>query len=348
MNQTQKNIAEYKEKLPHLKEKLVAVALLFVMTMAMLVTSTFAWLSLSLNPQVSDVSTSVASNGNLEIALASGTISESSAPGKSAVGDSRLETLARNLTWGNLINLNDPRYGLKNLVLRPSLLNDTNLIERPLYGPVYDATGRVVDMNTNFGYSSWDTLSSRFVASNNLGVRAITSMTLGESGEQNFYNAELNRVEAANVRFKNKYEALASNQDYMDALASMMTGYMVENILKVNSPDYAGMIKDSKLKLSDLKQFASMYESLIACFEEQAEVYASLLNLQAKILKKDVTITAGDILALTYDKTQKTAYKELVEMGFETYPDSNKTVGIIKDIDNFLYDYRLLRLIWCV
>jgi len=343
MNQTQKNIAEYKEKLPHLKEKLVAVALLFVMTMAMLVTSTFAWLSLSLNPQVSDVSTSVASNGNLEIALASGTISESSAPGKSAVGDSRLETLARTLTWGNFINLNDPRYGLKNLVLRPSLLNDTNLIERPLYGPVYDATGRVVDMNTNFGYSSWDTLSSRFVASNNLGVRAITSMTLGESGEQNFYNAELNRVEAANVRFKNKYEALASNQDYMDALASMMTGYMVENILKVNSPDYAGMIKDSKLKLSDLKQFASMYESLIACFEEQAEVYASLLNLQAKILKKDVTITAGDILALTYDKTQKTAYKELVEMGFETYPDSNKTVGIIKDIDNFLYDYRLLK-----
>ena len=88
MNSTQKNIAEYKEKLPRLKEKLTAVALLFVMTGCMLVTSTFAWITLSLNPEVSSVSTSVASNGNLEIALAQGTVSEFSAPGNSQVGDS--------------------------------------------------------------------------------------------------------------------------------------------------------------------------------------------------------------------------------------------------------------------
>lgn len=342
MNQTQKNIAEYKEKLPHLREKLAAVALLFIMTTCMLVTSTFAWLSLSLNPEVSDVNTSIASNGNLEIALAQGTLSDFSAPGKSKVGDSSLDTLLRNVTWGNLINLNDSRYGLKNLVLRPSLLNDSNLIERPLYGPVYDGSGRVIDMNTNFGYSLWNTSTSRFEASDTLGVRAITSMTYGESGAQNLFNAQLSLAEDANARFRTKYESLANNEAYMNALASMMTGYMVQNILKVNS-SVGGMISDATLKVSDLKQFASMYESLISCFEEQAGVYANLLNLQAKINEKDLSITAGQILVMPYDKTNQTAYKALLDKGYTTYNSSDKTIGIIKEMDNFLYDYALIK-----
>ena len=153
MKSTQKNITEYESKLPHFREKLIAAALLFVITAGMLATTTFAWVSLSLNPQVSNVNTSIASNGNLEIALAQGTSSSISSPGSSKVGDSTLDNYLRNVTWGNLINLNDSSYGLKNLVLRPALLNEANLIERPLYGPVYDGSGRVVDMNTNFGYS---------------------------------------------------------------------------------------------------------------------------------------------------------------------------------------------------
>lgn len=342
MNRTQKNIQKYKGMLPGLKEKLAAAAMLFAMTAAMLVTSTFAWLTLSYNPQVSDVYTSIASNGNLEIALANGTVSQAVEPDSSKVGDSLLETVARNLTWGNLINLNDSSYGLKNLVLRPALLNDTNLIERPLYGPVYDSTGRVVDMNTNFGYSTWDTLASRFSASENLGVRAITSMTYATSGEQNYYTAQLNLVEAANARFQSKYHAMAQNSDYMDALASMMTGYMVQNILKVNS-SVGNMVDDATLKKSDLTQLAKMYETLIDLFEDQAEVYATFLNLQAIVNgKSDLKITAEEILALQYNTTSKTAYNALLEKGFTTYSNSVSTVGFIKDMDNFLYDYAVL------
>ena len=342
MNVTQKNIAENKKKLPMLKEKVVAAGLLFAMTIAMLVTSTFAWLSLSLNPEVTNINTSVAANGNLEIALAQGTTEEFSAPGESRVGDSILDEMLRNVTWGNLINLSDSRYGLSKLVLRPSLLNDANLIERPLYGPVYDGTGRVVDINTNFGYALWDDRMSRFASSNALGVRAITSMTLGESGAQNIYNAELNLAESANARFQTNYQSMADNEDYMDALASMMTGYMVQNILKVNS-SVGGMISDATIKVSDLKQFASMYQTLITCVEEQAGVYANLLNLQASVNQKDLKITAADILLLSYDKTAKTAYNTLISRGYTTYPDNNKTIGIIKDIDSFLYDYNILK-----
>lgn len=342
MKKTQENVSKYKNKLPHFRERLVAAALLFAIATSMLATATFAWISLTRSPQVSDIHTSVAANGNLEIALANGSLSTVQSPGSSKVGDSLLENGLRNITWGNLINLNDPSYGLKNLVLRPSLLNEANLIERPLYGPVYDGTGRVIDMNTNFGYSYWNSLMNRFEASDELGVRAITSMTYGESGSQNILNTQLSLAEAANARFQNSYTGLADNQKYMDALASMMTGYMVQNILKVNS-SVGSMVSDATLKVSDLNQLASMYEALISCFEEQAGVYANLLNLQATINQKDLKITAADILLLPFDTGAKTAYKALISRGYTTYSDTDKTVGIIKDMDQYLSDYHLLK-----
>ncbi|MBR3909238.1 MAG: hypothetical protein IKJ50_05930 [Clostridia bacterium] len=348
MNRTQENITKYKELIPGLKEKLAAAVLVFVMSAAMLVTSTFAWLTLSYNPQVQNVHTAIASNGNLEIALATGEMASATAPGASKEGDSKLPIVERNITWGNLINLNDPAYGLKHLVLRPSLLNDSNLIERPLYGPVYDPDGRVIDMNTNFGYSEYDTFNQRFTATNKLGVRAITSMKYGTSGTQNLLNMELNAIADANIVTQNEYLAIAQadeNQKYMDALASMMTGYMVENYLKKSSNSLVvSMLKDAELTRSDIAAFAEMYQKLIDSFEAHAKDVADLLTFEAKMLGKvGLTITKEEIFNLEYDKTNKTACKKLLEMGFETYADSNKTVGVIKSIDSFLYDYNVLQ-----
>ena len=43
-------------------------------------------------------------------------------PSASAVGDSLLSIQQRNQTWGNLINLSDPSYGLDQIILRPATL----------------------------------------------------------------------------------------------------------------------------------------------------------------------------------------------------------------------------------
>ena len=179
MKETQRRIKEYQAKLPRMKEKVLAVLILLAMSASMLVTVSFAWVALSTNPAVTGVNTSIASNGNLEIALASGTMSNPNSVPASAVGDSILSLLERNITWGNLINLSDPAYGLDSLVLRPALLNESNLAVKPLRGPIYDASGRVVDMNTNFGYAKKNEYGM-FVSSNELGIRAITSMKFGE------------------------------------------------------------------------------------------------------------------------------------------------------------------------
>ena len=86
MTETQKRIKAYQEALPGLRERVVAVALLLAMSMAMMTSASFAWLTISRSPEVSGVSTTIASNGNLEIALAIG--DGKTPPGESKVGDS--------------------------------------------------------------------------------------------------------------------------------------------------------------------------------------------------------------------------------------------------------------------
>ncbi len=348
MRESQRRINEYKRALPRLKEKVIAVALLLAVSASMMVTVTFAWVALSTNPEVSGVNTSIASNGNLEIALATGTLTDASAPGASQIGDSNLDTLLRNITWGNLINLGDARYGLDNIVLRPALLNEFGLVDNPLYGPVYDETGRVIDMNTNFGYSAWDSAMSRFSATENLGVRAITSMTYGTSSDSTTYSADLNTVVNANVRVQNRYQEIAYNSDYMSSLSSMMAGFMVKNVFKKND-NLKDMISYSKISENDLDRFIAMYEELIACFEQEADVFADLLNLQAEIEAKHnkktewVTITGADILNSVdeYDTTTKAVYNLLKPHYTSEYytPAAN---GIIVEIDTFLSDYDIL------
>ena len=109
MTDTQKRIAAYKAALPGLKEKVAAVALLLVMSVVMMTSATFAWLTISRAPEVANVHTTVASNGNLEIALASG--DGTTPPAESAIGDSSANknqsVVKSNLTWGNFVNLSD-------------------------------------------------------------------------------------------------------------------------------------------------------------------------------------------------------------------------------------------------
>ena len=107
-----------------LKQKLMAALSMVIVAGVLLSTVTFAWLVMSIAPEVRGVTTNVGANGSLEIALATG--DGKTAPGESKVGDSSAaegqSIVNANKTWGNLINLNDEAYGLENLVLRPASL----------------------------------------------------------------------------------------------------------------------------------------------------------------------------------------------------------------------------------
>lgn len=191
--ETRKRIRAYKKMLPELRERVIAVALLLAMSASMLGSASFAWITLSRSPEVSGMSTTVAANGNLEIALASGKTSDPlKTPDESAVGDSSAteeqSIVGANVTWGNLVNVSDPTYGLNQIALRPALLSDYNRKDYPLNGASYGGDGRVVSTNDRYEFASYEKLPNSdmyyFAAGAdasgnslvNYGVRAIASM----------------------------------------------------------------------------------------------------------------------------------------------------------------------------
>ena len=240
MTDTQKRIKAYKDALPGIKERLAAVALLLVISIAMVTSATFAWLTISRNPEVSGVNLSVAANGNLEVALVA---PDGSLPGKSAVGDSSAtkgQTIAgANITWGNLVNLSDPSYGLEHLVLRPAQLNTASLLSSPLYGAVYSKDGRITQLNSSFGYTVWteatESAEAQFSLSSDLGVRAISSLKIDTAGTAGKYNLMLKDARDKNLAAANTYSALAKDAGYMNSLATMMGLYMTARMNPSNA-----------------------------------------------------------------------------------------------------------------
>lgn len=279
MNETRKRIRAYKAALPGLRERVVAVGLLLAMSIAMMTSASFAWLTISRRPEVTAVNTTVAANGNLEIALAS---SDGAEPGESAVGDSSAaegqSVTAANLTWGNLVNLGDPAYGLDNLTLRPAQLNTTALLTSPLYGAVYTADGRVERLTSNFAYTSWvpanGSTAGYFALSNELGVRAVSSTKMELVGFFGEYMKMREAADVENVNAGNAYTSIIQNPDWMNVLGKMMGTHMTATL---NSED---RYVNASANQEDLIQLIAMYDAFIAAHEQEALAIANQLNLQ--------------------------------------------------------------------
>jgi hypothetical protein len=131
-----------------------AVAMLLVASI-MVVSSTYAWFTLSTAPEITGISTSVGANGNLEIALLNNDTGGDLNSITSAVGDSSevKAVTAANITWGNLVDLSDASYGTNLFVLNPARLNLTseNVLSRAasLLTAKYGADGRVTELAAN-------------------------------------------------------------------------------------------------------------------------------------------------------------------------------------------------------
>lgn len=290
MNETQRMIKIYQDALPRIRERIVAVTLLLTMSLMMVVSASFAWLTISRAPAVMGVNTTVAANGSLEIALATG--DGKTAPGDSKVGDSFARqgqtVVASNQTWGNLINLSDPAYGLDKMTLRPASLNTAELQESPLSAAVYkqdsngivDADGRVIKLTSEFGYAVWeeptpDNPNGFFRVSDQVGVRTIAAITPDTTGAENRLYNMTKEVKNANETAGSTYGNLAGNKTYMQSLATMMGLYMTARMNpdepSLNNPDCAA---------ADIQNLRDMYAAFLGAFDQEAEAIAALANLQ--------------------------------------------------------------------
>ena len=139
-----------------IRTKLTAATVMLLIAAILMVSTTYAWFTLSTAPEVTGITTNVGANGNLEMLLLNKDSFQSTEDDLgvvSAVGDSNaVKALTEaNLKWGNLVDLSDASYGLDNIVLMPSrlhLADASTLDSTVLLAPSYGTDGRVIDVNT--------------------------------------------------------------------------------------------------------------------------------------------------------------------------------------------------------
>ncbi|MBQ2729871.1 MAG: hypothetical protein IJF69_03770 [Clostridia bacterium] len=218
-----------------LRNKLIAAIAMLLVSCIMMVSTTYAWFTLSTAPEIQGITTTVGANGNLEIALSpySGNAEDIT----SNMGDANKGWAEKNLTWGNLLNLSDnSTYGLGGITLLPAALNvagtgldDIKVETNPLKTPTYGADGRPQSLNANTYAGSMYALDGTdyvkqngFTVGNVFGVRAIgtsDSMTEWEVA----FNAALSALSSAVDA--SKTAAQNSLNDNGSTLAGIMVDY---------------------------------------------------------------------------------------------------------------------------
>ena len=174
------------------KRKFIAATSMLLLSALLLGVVTFAWLTMSIAPEVRGVSTNIGANGSLEIALLNSETKKDLTTIKTSVGQS-LDggPTSSNTTWGNLLDLSDESYGLNEIVLLPARLNavkqadgsytlNSGILAVPTYG--YD--GRIIELTKNtFGATYKDSGFAYNANNQDYGVRAIgTSNTVSAQG----------------------------------------------------------------------------------------------------------------------------------------------------------------------
>lgn len=104
------------------QKKLMAAVAMVLIASIMVVSSSYAWFTLSTAPEVTGITTSVGSNGNLEMALNTSGINAITTTESAST-----DPYTSNPFWGNLVNLSDSRYGLSQISLAPARPNLTKL-----------------------------------------------------------------------------------------------------------------------------------------------------------------------------------------------------------------------------
>ena len=177
-----------------LKSRLMAALAMLLVASVLMGSTTYAWLVLSIAPEVTGISTNIGANGSLEIALLNTETRQnmnnisSGKVGESLANDSK----TANNAWGNLVDLNAVDYGLNNIVLMPARLDavknagteDYTVASGLLSVPTYGYDGRVIDVSKDAVSAVFSNKEFAFVpASQDYGVRAIgTSDSLTVQG----------------------------------------------------------------------------------------------------------------------------------------------------------------------
>ena len=312
-----------------LRNKLMAAVAMLLVSSIMMVSSTFAWFTLSTAPEIKGISTSVGANGNLEIALLNKTGELSTIT--SAAGDSKETLDKRNLTWGNLLDLSYPEngenyYGLDKIQLMPARLaaatteevtkitDVANLLNIPSYGN----DGRVDEVNTKTVVSGTYEAGKMFKYDDKTaeyGVRAI-----GVSGDMTAQQAGLfaaklaYKADLADAQSIIQTALKANMQDLADAVIAILTG---DGVTAGQSVAIGNLITATNSALGKVDAaYGEVVKALVAGTVQDAGNYASVQAALASLstyseIKTELEKDNYADLKIIIPEALKTAYTEL-------------------------------------
>lgn len=289
---TRERIERYTQEIPHVKEKLFITGLGLLMATVMTVSASFAWIMLSVAPEVSSINTTLASNGSLEIALSNdkGTDPEESDIDEQALPSDELS--ATNVQWGNLVSLNDPSYGISDLTLRPAQLNTGALGTSPLWAASYGEDGRITGLGSKFVYAKYDPAQEQFMASADFGVRAISSYkTLTTEATAQEYEVKYNALLKAHRDVNEFYSTNITTKFVNGNLEGVIgdLGGIVSVYLQsiINGTSYR-ISSETNLPLNEKQVTAllTLYQTLQQGMELQKKALVQLSNLQQYVYSR--------------------------------------------------------------
>lgn len=314
---------ENKKLMSGIKSKLIAAVCMLLVAVIMVVSSTYAWFTLSTAPEVTGITTAVGANGALEMVLVK--YENGTAVHHNGIHGSTDQSVINNY-WGNLVDVSDnTKYGLNQITLYPSKLNlDTNgnfsntVLETPKYGD----DGRVSSLEKNgvIGEFIKDTDADlgAFYPSNALnsnGVRAV-GVASGMTDRQLAYRNALAAANTATSTAKNK-ASLSLN-----ANGSILADIAIKKAM--NSGNY------SPADVAALKNIVtSLLTDVIPQVETAYEQY--ILAYAASQGFEDSVYQAVNGLINAQDATLYTVINGLVGAGVTLNTDITNSINALKN-----------------
>ncbi len=256
-----------------IKSKLLAAICMLLVSTIMMVSSTYAWFTLSTAPEVKGITTSIGSNGALEIAL-SPVDGDPSKVQDAGVLPSTTPWTQKNMYWGNMLDLKEGYSShWEDLILNPAVLmaggtdNNGTLNTSALLGtPVYGSDGRVSNITSNTFVGGWnatnDTPGTGYIQTGGqYGIRAV-GLSSGMSAQQRDLMSALAAI--TTYAQKASTEASSSMTANGSALASMVVAHArVEGNNDEN--DYKDYVDELTQLVADLdKSVEAMQEAVRA------------------------------------------------------------------------------------
>lgn len=307
-------------ELKSIQKKLMAAICMVLVASIMVVSSSYAWFTLSTAPEVTGITTSVGSNGNLEMALIDTDLDDITST------SSYVDFPDANNYWGNLVELQHEQYMLSSISLAPARLyavsgtTETNAVGPTyLYTAVYGTDGRVSDMATNMLAGIYNTTEGAFTENETeFGVRAVGTASGLSAAEIALRDA---RAKVSSTKYSVRKAAINSLQS--DAIG--LAGIMVNEIVK----------GDGYVTAAEFAQVATAVANLRAIVDDLKETID--LTVKTVGVAQDITvtsieygtsaITAKDAEGNTVDFSKLTNLQSALLSAYDDYSTMNTDVG---------------------